>query len=93
MRVEGRWKLIDLDAAASFGETDPGHAGAKSSPAYCAPEMVFKEGGSARIKTYPAEKSDKGEDLYKPQPASNKLDMWAFGAVLYLMVTRNHYAL
>jgi serine/threonine protein kinase len=85
MRVEERWKLIDLDAAASFAKPNPGYAGSKSSSAYCAPEMVFQEGGIARIKTYPAEQSEKGK-LYDPQPASNKLDMWAFGTVLFLMV-------
>jgi hypothetical protein len=42
MRVNEQWKLIDLDAAASFSETDKGCVGAKSSSAYCAPEMVYQ---------------------------------------------------
>jgi hypothetical protein len=47
MRTNKRWRLIDLDAATPFG--DP--AGAKSSAAFCAPEMVLVDvaTGVARI--------------------------------------------
>jgi serine/threonine protein kinase len=80
-----RWKLIDLDAAASFSQHKPGFAGSKSSSAYCAPEIIFESENGVQVKTYPPEQAQ-DKPLYEAQPASPQLDMWSFGAVLYLMV-------
>jgi serine/threonine protein kinase len=89
MRLGKRFKLIDLDAAANFSEHEPDFAGSKSSSAYCAPEMVYQSSNGWRVKTYPVEQSQEQKSLYQPQRAAPQLDMWSFGAVLYLMV-RTH---
>jgi serine/threonine protein kinase len=74
MRTGSTWRLIDLDAATRFGE----HAGAKSSAAFCAPELVFAGTDEAQIKT-PLPAGSRGGDIvlpYAPVAASSEQDVW-----------------
>lgn len=77
MRVGDTWKLIDLDAATRFGHP----TGAKSSSAFCAPEMVHlgADGRQACIKT--------SENCPNPALACAALDVWSLGVVFFEMCT------
>ena len=72
MRIGGRWLLIDMDASARFNH----NVGAKSSAAFCCPEMVRLDP--------PRIVKDSDEE---PVLASPAIDLWALGAVLFQMCT------
>jgi len=102
MRMKGRYLLIDMDAAAQFGEP----AGAKSSSAFIPPEMVheFKEEktrracvkvplllapfavGSPRNAVMRLGSSGK-QPSYTPEVASPSIDLWSLGALLFQLCT------
>eukprot|EP00935_MAST-01C_sp_MAST-1C-sp1_P000186 g186.t1 len=75
MYAEGRWKLIDLDAAATIGAA----AGLKSSTGYIPPELLIIEGDSARVRN--------PENSAERLIARETFDIWSFGVLLYLLVT------
>ena len=88
-------RLIDFDASAAI-DADR-YAGAKYSSAYIPPELLFrseKERGKVLVRTF-----EKAADEVTPSynyislleysllPAAPSFDMWAFGAVMYLLCT------
>lgn len=79
-----RWVLADLDGAAKIGQ---GCAGAKVSTAYLPPEMLHltgEEGGEvATPKTFDGQK----DGLPELEKADERIDVWAFGIVLYRLCT------
>lgn len=82
--VGDRWKLIDMDAAAS--NTAGEYISDRCSSAFCPPEMVYMgEDGMPTLKVVP----ERGV-LEAWEPASLKaspaFDMWSFGVVLYHMI-------
>jgi len=73
VRVGGRWKLIDLDAATPCGET----AGPKWSTAYVCPEIakvLYPELNSSHSGTMP--------------DAAATMDIWSFGMLLYELCSK-----
>lgn len=83
--VGDRWKLTDLDAAASFAAGE--YISDRCSSAFCPPEMVYlADDGSVSLKVVP----ERGV-LEAWEPASLKaqpsFDAWSFGCVLFHMVT------
>ena len=76
MKVDEDWKLIDLDAAAKIG----GKAGLKSSTGYVPPELlILSSAGEASVRD-----PDHADAL----TAEPSFDLWSFGALLYLLITR-----
>jgi serine/threonine protein kinase/Leucine-rich repeat (LRR) protein len=66
MQGSGKMILIDLDASASFSESNPQYAGAKFSSAYTPPELIcIGDDGNARVRVPPV-----GEDGELVSPAS-----------------------
>ena len=71
MRLENKYRLIDLDASANFEKKQ--YAGAKLSSAYCPPEMFISD-----------KMDDSGAPLKNNElEAHPSFDMWSLGATLY----------
>jgi serine/threonine protein kinase len=84
MRLEGSWRLIDLDAACRIG-IDP--VGSKSSSAFIPPEAVYTNSRlgiigvrSERFRDMLAEELDESVDLVTASPA---FDIWSLGCILF----------
>eukprot|EP00935_MAST-01C_sp_MAST-1C-sp1_P002201 g2201.t1 len=74
MHDQGRWKLIDMDAASEIN----GAAGLKFSTGYAPPELLVRHEDGIRVR-----RSAEEEHLV----AHRTFDIWSFGALLYLLVT------
>jgi serine/threonine protein kinase len=86
MRMEKRYLIIDMDAATKFGLP----AGAKSSAAFCPPEMVHlgETAGLVCIKKpVEGEKKEEQAPAYTPVAASPAIDLWGLGVVLFQLCT------
>lgn len=79
MKVEDNLKLIDLDASCKIGID---YAATKFSSGYLPPEM-FYEDEDGRLNVRSADKED------VRVIASESLDCWAFGVVLYLSYSKS----
>jgi serine/threonine protein kinase len=71
MKAGGRWKLIDLDAAAQIGHT----VGLKSSTGYAPPEL---------LNNYGLVRNEQNDCALV---AHQTFDIWSFGVLLYLLIT------
>jgi len=81
VRMDGRWLLIDLDAACEIGKQT---VGSKSSSAYLCPEALFIGGdGEVAVRSEANRKLiDVDFDLLLAHPS---FDIWSLGCVLYQM--------
>jgi len=91
VRVNGKYKLIDLDASVSYSK---GHyAGLKFSSAYVAPELLFfdEKLGNYGVRRFDVDENDEecvhpaGQELlpYSLVPAHPSMDMWSFGVTMF----------
>eukprot|EP01030_Chromulinospumella_sphaerica_P034485 gene34485-biopygen16923 len=86
VRVNGDWRLIDLDACCRIGVD---HTGLKSSSAFCPPESIYVDlSASPPIASV---KSQEHKDVsaldYNLLLAHPSFDVWGLGCVLYLLCT------
>ena len=82
VRMDGRWLLIDLDAACELGKQT---VGSKSSSAYIAPEALFVSNDTTEVIVRSARsRSLLGVD-FDLLLAHPSFDIWSLGCVLYQM--------
>eukprot|EP01036_Dinobryon_divergens_P035886 gene35886-46585_t len=96
MRINGHFKLIDLDATVSIVKGAEEYSGAKYSSAYLPPEMIaILDDGTAVVRSYNIDDStekkivptDNGLLPYELVKASIAHDMWSLGVTLFQMYT------
>ena len=88
MRIQGDFRLIDLDACVSYMDDTP--VGAKYSSGYVPPEMIADVRGEPLVRTYKTD--EKGLPIatgleYTLVPAMPSFDMWSLGVTLYQLFT------
>ena len=98
MRIEGGFRLIDLDASVSYVTNQ--YVGAKYSSAYCPPEMLelvhtsdIRSKGTVYVRTYETDES--GAPIQNNLPysllvADPSHDMWSLGVTLYQVIAFKH---
>ena len=81
VRIDDKWKLIDLDASCRIGVDT---VGIKSSSAYIAPEILYADNSSKTVvvksEKYVASGLITASDLVVASPA---VDVWSLGCILY----------
>ena len=84
VRIDGDYRLIDLDAAIPYREGLP--VGVKYSSAYVPPEMLAIVSGEPVVRSYTLDESKRpitSSLSYELLPAHPSFDIWSLGVTLY----------